>query len=227
MDNQTNNIINQPLINPNPTPAEIKSSPLARIINWVNTHRKQVYVVLASAFLVIVAVFTLFPAIKDKFLNNLKQNIPGNILPKPESPGLGSITINTPKTGFALAEKIPVSIKSQTGGIPVTAFDVVIEYDPEFLTISERKTPPLQDFLYYGKNTNELISVSAIQKPTSQTAQVFKDTTLFELEFTPKKKGKTTLKIVYMPNSTNDSNLLDSANKDILSNARGMEITIN
>lgn len=226
MDTQTNNIINQPLINPNPTPApEIKAPLLTRITNWINMHRKLTLSILAGFFLVIVLILVFFPSIKNKLFNlkNTSQTPTTNTSDVAE---LGSIILTSSKNTFGMTEKIPVSVKGDTNNKAITAFDVVIEYDPEFLALTNRKTP-LQDFNYYGNNNNQSISVAAIQKPNSQSSQILKNTNLLDLEFTPKKPGKTTLKIVYSPNSTSDSNLLDGANKDILTIVRGMEITIN
>lgn len=225
MDTQTNNIINQPLINPTPTP-EIKASPLTRITNWVNTHRKLSLIILGGFLLAVVIIIMIFPTIKNSLFNQ-NQTPPTSSTNQEQSSELGSIILTSPKTTFPVTEKIPISVMGDTNGSPIAAFDIVIEYDPEFLTLTQQKNQPLQEFLYYSKGGEQIISVAAVQKPDSQTPQIFKNTTLFGMEFTPKKPGKTVLKMVYSPNSTSDSNLLDPANKDILSIVRGMEIIIN
>jgi len=224
-ENLINNTIGNPAgFHPNLNPP---AGRLAKIINFVKTRKKLVLTILAIIFLAIVLVFFAGSAIKNRFFPH--ANIPGlpfnqtnqNLKP------FAIMTVTSPKQTYTLSEKIPVTVTASSGGSSVTAFDTLIQYDPEFLTLSKRDPPPLSDFAYFGKNSQTTISVSAVLKPASTKPQIFEKTNLFSLEFTPKKKGKTTLKIIYMPGMVNDSNILNPDSKDILGIARGVEITIN
>lgn len=213
------------LFRPPEMPSPIPSGKFSAFLTGLKSRKKLVLIIVAVIFLFIVLLYLSFGALKNKFFPDSDVKLP--FTNPPVQNQFSSMKIQASKTSFAMSEKIPVSVVASSDGKAVTAFDTVIEYDPQFLTLTERKPPPLQDFSYFGKNSTTLISVSAVQKVDS-TAQVkFDNTTLFELEFTPKKPGKTVLKIIYMPGSTSESNLIDSSSEDILSQAAGVEITIN
>lgn len=206
---------------PNPIP----TGKFSAFLNGLKSRKKLLITIIAIIFLFIALFYLSFSALKNRFFPNSDVSLP--FTNPPVQNQFSSMKIQASKTSFSLSEKIPVSVVASSDGKAITAFDTLIEYDPQFLTLSQRKPPPLQDFNYFGKNSDTLISVSAVQKIDS-TAQVkFDNTTLLEMEFTPKKQGKTVLKIIYMPNSTSDSNLIDNSSHDILSNAAGTEITIN
>ena len=235
MDNHNINTAHpNPPVTPPPSPAPnlqpaqnpITPSKSTLLFHALYVHKKLILTILAIILLLGIIFFLSFNAIKDRFF-------PGGTNPLSQLGSTGDASLNnvsmfitTAKTSYAVSETIPVSIKATTGEAAITAFDAVIEYDPEFLTLSKRNPPPLKEFTYYGQNTDTLISVSAIQKPDSETRVKFDKTTLFDLEFTPKKTGKTVLKVIYFPNSTSESNLLNPDSKDILGNVRALEVTI-
>ncbi len=203
---------------PNSSPSRFEA-----FLNWLKTHKKIVITLIAIFFLLVALGY---------FGSKTIQNLLNKTVPKSTPPDqtqiqtTSSMLITSPKTSYTLAEKIPVSIKASSSESLVTGFDAVIEYDPAFLAISKRNPPPLSDFLYYGQNTDNLIQVSAVRKPDQNTIQSFNDNELFSLEFAPLKAGKTTLKIVYLPNSTSDSNIIDSNSNDVLGLVRGLELEI-
>ena len=228
MDNQNiNNTNTPPLINPNPQPVLNPTAPQpSGFLSRIKGRKKLLLTIIAIIFLLGVLIFYGISVLKNNFFSRMGA-LPPSSIPASEVSLPSSMQIKTAKTSFTLSEKIPVSVVGNSSGNAITAFDAVIEYDPQFLTISEKKKPPLGDFIYYGKNTNTLISVSGVQKAESNTLLKLDNTTLFELEFTPKKAGKTVLKIIYMPGSAGESNLIDSSSRDILSQTTGVEMTIN
>lgn len=207
-----------------PTQNPITPSPLSKFLNWLRTHKKLTLTLTAIIFLLIALIY-----FGSSTLQNLLNKNNSNIQSYPENQTSlnSSMLITSSKSTYSTSETIPVSIKASSAGISVTGFDTLIEYDPEFLTITKKDTPPLQDFIYYGQNTENLIQVSAVRKPDGNTLQTFDNTELFKIEFKPLKTGKTTLNIIYLPNATNDSNLIDGNSKDVLGSARGLEIQIN
>lgn len=223
MNNNTNNTLFKSVPQPTP-PSPITPSPLNKFLNWLRTHKKLALTLTAIIFLLI-ALFYFGSATLQNLLN--KNNSDIKSYPKNQTLTNSSMLITSAKSVYSISETIPISVKASSAGIAVTGFDTIIEYDPQFLTISKKDTPPLQDFLYYGQNTDKLIQVSAVRKPEGNSLQTFENTELFKIEFKPKKSGKTSLKIIYLPNSTSDSNLINGDSKDILENARGLEITIN
>ena len=193
------------------------------LIDWLKSHKKLLITILAIIFLLFSLFFFLYSSFKDRFLPSSNPTPPGGaaIELKPTS----LMQLKTPKTTFSLNEKIPVTIVASSSDIPITAFDTTIEYDSEFLTLTKRNPPSLNSFEYYGKNSTTQIQVSAYLKP-DQTPTKLDNTTLFDIEFTPKKAGKTTIKMIYMPNSPSDSNLLNDQSEDVLGSVKGVEITI-
>lgn len=215
---KTNPSMFQPAQNP------ITPSPLNKFLNWLRAHKKLALTLTAIIFLLIALIY-FGRATLQNLLN--KNNSEIKSYPKNQTLTNSSMLIASAKSTYSISETIPISVKASSAGIAITGFDTIIEYDPQFLTISKKDTPPLQDFLYYGQNTDKLIQVSAVRKPEGNSLQTFENTELFKIEFKPKKSGKTSLKIIYLPNSTSDSNLINGDSKDVLENARGLEITIN
>ncbi len=103
---------------------------------------------------------------------------------------------------------------------------MVIEYDPKMIALNYKNVPRIPDFLYFVKNTGTLLTISGVQKMRSTQNLVFDNSTLTEVEFTAIKAGKTLFKLIYSPNSTSDSNLLDPNSKDFLSGGSSAEIEI-
>lgn len=208
-----------------PTAPIINPPLFQKVMDWVKTHKKLLLVLVAGVFLFAILIFSIFQAFKDRFLPT-KAPEKSAIVTSPESTSQASMQIQTPKDTFSLSEKIPIKVTATSNGEAVRAFDVLIEFDPQFLSLNDKKSPTKPEFQYYGSNTGRLLQVTAVQKPDITADQVFDNSALFEFEFTPKKTGKTTLKIIYAPNATNESNLIDKNSKDILGSASGKEIEI-
>ena len=198
----------------------------SRFINWAKSSKKRLLIALSVIVLIILIILLGWSAIKSRFFPS--SDIPSLFEnPAGEDSLPASMQLNTSKSAYNLSETIPVSLKATSSSESITGFDAVIEYDSEFLTLSKQNPPSLSEFAYYGKNTNKLIRISAVRKIDAALSQAFDNTELFSLEFTPKKAGQTTLKIIYMPGSFSDSNLINNDTKDTLGNVRGLEITIN
>lgn len=226
MDNHNTNQPNS-LLKTDPSmfqPAQNPPSKFSNFLSWLRTHKKLVATLAAIFFLLVALGYFGSKTIQNLLNKTTSQN---QITEQVQIDTTSSMLITSPKTSYTLAEKIPVGVKASSSESLVTGFDVVIKYDPAFLTLSKRNSPPLTDFLYYGQNTDNLIQVSAVRKPNQNTLQTFNNSELFGFEFTPVKAGKTTLRIVYLPNSTSDSNILDNNSNDVLGSARGLELTIN
>jgi len=220
----------QNLVNPNPSPVQpaqpIKENLSSKIINTLRTRKKLVLLGVVGLVLAISIIIFGFSTIKNRFFPGPNSQSSQDDQSK-ATINSSSMLIKTTKSVFKQTEIIPVTVIASSGESAITAFDTVIEYDSEFLTVTKKNPPPLKEFDYYGKNDEQLIKVSAVRKVDGNSTQTFNNTILFDIEFTPKKKGKTVLKIIYMPGATNDSSLLNSASQDILSRAQGLEITIN
>lgn len=195
------------------------------ILFWIRTHKRITLVIIATVFLGVFLAFTIFQAMKNRLFpvkppaNQVQTSTNSKI-------STGSMLIKSSKTSYSLSEKILISATANSGGDAVSAFDVVIEFDPEFLSLTTKKSPTLGDFSYFGSNSGKLLQITGVQKAESKNPQVFNGTKLFEFEFTPKKTGQTTFKIVFSPNATNESNLINTASLDVLNFATGATIEI-
>src|SRR3989344_6242470 len=204
----------------------INQNLLTIVLGYLKSHKKLILVILAIIFLFIVLGFTIFQSFKDRLFpaKTPSGQMSQNPLQTPSTPAI--MQIQTSKDSFSLSEKVLIKVIATSKGEAVRAFDALIEYDPEFLSLTNKKSPTKEEFQYYGSNTGSLLQVTAVQKPEINSDQIFDNTPLFEFEFTTKKTGKTTFKIIYAPNATNESNLINKESKDILGNATGKEIEI-
>lgn len=208
-----------------PTAPIINPPLFQKVMDWVKNHKKLLLVALAGVFLFAILIFSIFQAFKSRLFPD--KTPPGQVTQTPEqNQNTASMQIQTPKDAFSLNEKVLIKVLASSQSQPIRAFDVLIEFDPEFFSLTAKKSPTKPEFQYYGSNTGSLLQVTAVQKPDITADQVFDNSALFEFEFTPKKAGKTTFKIIYAPNATNESNLINKESEDILGNAAGKEIVI-
>lgn len=229
MNPETQNLIHNTIGNPagvNPNIAPPPKSRFSGFIDSLKNRRKLILTLIAIIFLVGVLIFTAATEIQKRFFPESKPFELFNKPPALSVQNAPSILIKTKKKTYSLNEPIQFTAIADSQGQQVTGFDVLINFDSEYLSLSDKKSPGLKDFQYYGSNKDSIFQNSAVLKPDSTTPQIFKDQMLFEFEFIPKKKGKTELKILYTPGSTSDSNLINNQSVDILGNARGTEITI-
>jgi hypothetical protein len=209
----------------NTPPATVPPSSKPGITDWIKNNKKLILFIAAVVVLFIFLAITIFQIFRDRIFPKPQLTNQPAASQKPSSE-LTSMNLNTSKTVYTLSEKVTLKAVANSQGTPISAFDVAVSFDSEFLSLTAKKSPTLPDFTYYGSNTGEIMRISAVHNPTSTSDQVFNNTTLFEFEFTPKKIGRTSLKIVFIPNSTNESNLIDKDSNEILETASGTEIEI-
>jgi hypothetical protein len=198
---------------------------LLSVFNWIKSHKKIVIVIIGALFLAGFLIFTGFNLIKSRLIPGNKTSAPAGSIGQ-NANNLSSISIKTSKDAYSLSENILITAIANSNNQSVRGFDVLIEYDPQFLTLTNRKSRTQNDFIYYGSNTGKLLQVSAVQKPESGKDIKFNANALFEFEFKPKKTGKTSFKMVFAPKATNETNLIDKNSKDILTQVYGKEIEI-
>lgn len=198
---------------------------MMNIFNWISTRRKLTLAIIAGIFLFIFLIFIISQTVKNRFFpSNQNNQTPPTRTEDSSSPA--TLEIQIPKQSYSLKEKIPVSVVANSNGQAVRAFDILVEYDPGILVLTYKQPPELTDFLYFVKNTGTLLRVSGVQKPDSNSDQVFNNTVLTKFQFTPIKAGKSTIKLIYSPNLMNESNLLSKTSEDLLTRAIGAEIEI-
>lgn len=194
----------------------------ARIIQWIKQHKKIVFV--AINVLLVTGLWLLFyPNIKNRFFPSPNQSNSQINQQQADLPAL--MEVKPAKNEFRVNEAVKVSVYASSDNQLISGFDAVFIYDPEFLVPLKKNPPTLNDFEYASTTAPGTFRTIGVRKADSALAP-FKESLLFEIEFSAKKPGKTSLDLMFSPNRTNDSNLINGESKDILGDVRGAEIEI-
>ncbi len=142
----------------------------------------------------------------------------------------GTIVLVDQNKTYRVGETISIPVRIITGGHIIQGVDLVIKYDPKFLTAATPALTTSKIMSEYPTNqadpTNKLIRVSGI----SSVEQVgFNGAGIFgTLNLTAAAKGTTTISVDYSLNSTTDSNMIELATgNDILGLGNSVKININ
>ena len=142
----------------------------------------------------------------------------------------GKITLVADKTGYAVGEEIKVIVRVGTGGHNTNGTDVVIKYDPQAVEVNEANGIVAGDLyteypILKTDAGNGIVQISGIS-PADYTG--FNGLGEFAtLNLRAKSLGQATLSIEYKPNTTTDSNIIDSADSnDILAQVENLKITV-
>lgn len=140
----------------------------------------------------------------------------------------GKISLNIPKTSFALNEVVSVNVMVESGGHDLNGVDLIIRYDPKTLEASAGGIAKGNIFDEYPLKSVDskkgLIAISGISSLKSS----FKGTGLFAtINIKAKVPGKTALTIDFVKGSTSDSNLVEAGSaRDILEAVNNLELTV-
>lgn len=140
----------------------------------------------------------------------------------------GKISLTTPKKAYAVNDAIPVSVTVNSGGHNLDGADLIVRFDPKILEASSGSLIKGQIFDEYpllsADTQSAMISVSGV----NSTGAGFNGTGQFvTFNFKAKTKGRTSLIIDYVKNSTSDSNLVEKeTSKDVLGNVDNLELNI-
>jgi len=209
---------------PTSLPKQNLMSRISDLWIWSKTHKRAVLVAIAIIFLFIIIIFSVFETLRERFFpskDNQAQNQSDN------QNFSASMRINTNKDSYTVNEKVIVTISAHSQEQAVAAFDVLLEFDPEYLSLTTQRKPLLSEYMYFYNSFSESsIQIAAVQQGKDISDQIFTDTALFEFEFTIKKAGTTDISLIYDRQSNNESNLLNSESVDMLSNVYGKRIEI-
>ena len=142
----------------------------------------------------------------------------------------GKITLLSNRNNYAVNENIPVDLKLSTGGYSTLGTDVVIKYDPTAIdasgATSVRKGDLYTEYpVVTADPTNGLIFISGV---STQNKDSFNGIGIFgTLNLKALKPGTTSLEIQYLPDATNESNIMKvNSSEDILKEVKGITLTI-
>lgn len=142
-----------------------------------------------------------------------------------------TIILKALKSEFKLGENLPVTIELSTAK-STDGTDVVIIYDPKKLQVvsGASKAPVTVGSLYNEYPSNKIdentgrIFISGV---TSQANGVVGNGVFGSITFKAKVAGPTTISIDFTPNSTVDSNIIETKTaKDVLTGVNNLEINI-
>ncbi len=210
-------IIKSPI--PQKTVSGFKENPKA----WVKKNIIKIILVLLAIGVILEVIFggiSLFSA-------------SGGKVPTTQVSGLkdASISLVPNKTSYRTGDEVEVDVRLFTGGYSTDSTDLVVKYDPVFLT------PKTGTFAKAGTLYSEypalqvdkvsnLIGISGITVPAKEG---FNGAGVFaKLYFTALKDGQTQLSIDFQPGGTADSNVvLTGSTNDILGFIKNADILIN
>ncbi len=164
---------------------------------------------------------------------DIKQSHLTELTPLPSaSPELkkANLSLQSDKTTFKNGEIFKVDLLLNTFAAPVSAADVVIKYDPTFVSLqASASAKPFNSSQLFQKTVfNESNSKQGLAT-MSAVAEPGKDFTgssiLTSLNFKAIKIGTTAITIVFTPGETRDTNVV-SKTEDILESTSDLSVTI-
>jgi hypothetical protein len=121
------------------------------------------------------------------------------------------LSTNTATVGQNIEVDLDLESNARINGV-----DVLIKYDPDSLELVNPKAP-LQTLVE--------ITISAISNPNEEGVD---KGTLGTLSFKTKKSGSTTVSVIYEPNSSKESNVIETkSGRDILNSVTNLNLNIN
>lgn len=150
--------------------------------------------------------------------------------PSPTQPigGAGaSFAISPASPAVDVGQEITLSVRLNTNGVETAGSDLVLNYDPRFISISDIAAGLLYD-QYVGKtidNTNGTVTLSGI---SSSPTSLFSGTGTFAtIRVKGVAAGVSPLTIVFTPGNSNDSNIVSFASQqDILARVTSGAVTV-
>lgn len=148
---------------------------------------------------------------------------------KPVAQKPTEVTLKVDKASLKVGEKVTVSI-SLFSDKATDGTDLIISFDPKYLTPDQVINPVKVGTVYTSYPTNSLgsqkdrIIVSGI---TNQTNGVVPQGVFGSIVFTARAPGKTLVNLDFTPGSTADSNVIESkTGKDLLEKVNNLELNI-
>lgn len=182
-------------------------------------------------FLIIIAgavVITSWIVLKNGtlFQEGAKPVFPSpSIVQKPKINLVGSLWLEKSNQPLKISELITVTVYADSKRQPITGFDIVLSFNPEYTQFVSQKN--LEENFDVFKTTDEgLIHITAIKKLNSNALVLFDKTPLIEFTFQPIKSGKTDFTLIYSPGQKTDSNLINDKSEEVLGEVKNLEVSI-
>lgn len=121
---------------------------------------------------------------------------------------------------------ITVGVRIDSKIHKVSGFDVVLEYNPTDI-VAEEFIQSQQDFEMFTDSRDGTYSIGGVRKLTVGKPVALKDEMIGSIVFKKNNQNKTEIRIMYIPQSMADSNVITDESKDVLVNVIGLSIDSN
>ena len=160
------------------------------------------------------------------FQEGIKPIFPSpSIIQKPKINLVGSLWLEKSNQPAKVSEPITVIVYADSKHQPITGFDVVLSFNPEYTQFVSQKN--LEENFDVFKTTDEgLIHITAIKKLNSNVLVLFDKTPLIEYTFQPIRSGKTDFTLIFSPGQKTDSNLINDKSEEILGEVENLNVEI-
>lgn len=169
----------------------------------------------------------------EKYKEQEKQLLRHVIEPEEPTPapltGQFGMAVTSKKTTYVKGDIVTMTVTADSKGDSITGYDAVLRYDPTVLKLNKVLSMVEGMDLYQTDipaevaGFNDLV-ITGIQSISQKDAYVFANTPLVEVSFSVLKAGDASVQMVYSPNHTTDSNLMNTQTQDILSNVQGVTL---
>lgn len=175
---------------------------------------KQIYIIVLLILFLIPLGFIAYKNVH--YDNPIKQEVMSDITPEviPTVEPTGAI-ISLEQVQDDREDYVLVGVRIDSKEHKVSGYDVVLEYDSKVLQpVNYEKK--LEDFEVFTNSKDNIYSIGGVRKLNSGSSEPISNETVGTLELKRLNKDSTTIKVLYVPNSTKDSNVIDDNSQDVL-----------
>ncbi|KXK11179.1 MAG: Cohesin domain protein [Microgenomates bacterium OLB23] len=146
--------------------------------------------------------------------------------------GVFGMAVKGAKQSYRKGDIVTMTVTADSKGDKITGYDAVLRYDPSVLKVHnvlslvEGMDIYQTDIPAEATGYNDLV-VTGIQSISQPEPYVFAQSPLVEVSFSVLKAGNASVELVFSPNHTTDSNLMNTQTQDILSSVQGVTLQAN
>lgn len=188
--------------------------------------KKHFYVTITLGFLVFIIMLVVV------YLTVVKKNSVVQTLPVANTQAQEEVTkykgyfqLSPVKAEYKLGELIIVQVLANSDNQSVSGFDLVVTYNPTKLKYMSNEVLD-KDFQAITKNNKGILKITAYKTTSDVGGKVFADKALVSLNFAPITTGEASISLMFAKNQTNETNLLNDQNEDVLTIIKSANITI-
>lgn len=212
--------------------------------NNMNTHKKiyhnYFYIVLFSfiiaIFIMLIAVVLMMRTIYEVPLHVFYSPARRRPTAVPLRKGTLTLSVKNEKGSYQAGERVTIVVSAESDERSISGYDVTLSYDSSKVTFSNMKNMQDDFQTFVKKSAVSPVVLTAVKKLETSTDSVFYQTSLAEFSFIVKSgiflnqpslsTQSASFDLGFVPGSTQDSNLIDTASEDILGKVSGVAITV-